>query len=105
MQSIDISTPLTKEQTDSLVNSIAEKIVARRLETPAILFLEMHKPLSFIASQATLVAMPFLAPFLGAEEINDLSKLLRNSENIDLLITRIEEKAFESSEIRNSDVG
>jgi len=90
---IDITTPLTKEELESLVNSVAARVVERRLETVAILLLEMHKPLSFVASQAVLVAMPMLGPLIGMDGMATLSRLLRDRENIELLITRIEEQA------------
>jgi hypothetical protein len=94
MNNIDITTPLTKEELDSIADTVAEKVVERRLETPAILFLEMHKPLTFIASQAVLVAMPMIGPVIGIDGMATLSKLLRDRENIELLISRIEEKAL-----------
>jgi len=93
MLGIDIDTPLTEEERDSLIDSIASVIVKRRLETPAILFLEANKPLSFVASQSVLVAMPFLAPLIGAQRTADFSKLLRDRANVDMLISRIEEMA------------
>ena len=93
MLGIDLYTDLTDEQRDAIVDSIARKIVQRRLEMPVILLLETHKPLSFLASQGLLVAMPFLIPLIGPERIADFSKLLRKRENIDLLIQRIENMA------------
>jgi hypothetical protein len=90
---VDIDTPLSESERDALIESIATAIVRRRLETPAILFLETHKPLSFIASQSALVAIPFLGPFIGAQRMADLSKLLRDRANIDALVARIEDMA------------
>ncbi|MGQ9454536.1 MAG: hypothetical protein ACUVRS_07135 [Armatimonadota bacterium] len=78
-----------------MVDSIARHIVNRKLEVPSVLFLEMHKPLSFVASQATIVAMPFLAPIVGARRLTDLSRLLAEREHIEILINRIEELAAE----------
>lgn len=94
----EISLPLSEEERDALINSISEKVVSRRLETPAVLFLEMHKPLSFLASQAALVAMPFLGPLVGAKGMTDLSKLLADRNNVDMLITRIEEMSVQTRE-------
>lgn len=90
---MDITEPLSQEELDSIINTVASKIVSMRLEVAAVLFLEMNKPLSFIASQSILVAMPFLSPLLGPQLVANVSKLLANSENIDLLITRIEDMA------------
>ncbi|MCE5199473.1 MAG: hypothetical protein ABFD54_06095 [Armatimonadota bacterium] len=96
MLDTDIQTPLSEEERDSLINSIAKKVADRRLETVAVLFLEMHKPLSFLASQAMLVSMPLAAPVFGPQNVADLSKLLRERENVELLISRIEEMAAEN---------
>jgi len=90
MFGVDIDTPLTPERRDEVIDALAHKIVGRRLEMPAVLFLDMHKPLSFIASQSLLVAMPLLGAIFGAQSVADISKLLRDRENLDLLITRIE---------------
>ena len=95
---VDIHAPIGCDERDSLIDSLAEKVVARRLETPAVLFLEMHKPLSFLASQTMLVAMPFLAPLIGGQRVADMSKLLQKRENIELLITRIETMAQDSKQ-------
>ncbi|MCE5323095.1 hypothetical protein LLG46_07245 [bacterium] len=101
---LEISLPLSEEERDSLINSISEKIVSRRLEAPAVLFLETHKPLSFIASQAALVAMPFLGPLVGAKGMADLSRLLADRHNVDLLIDRIEEMSLEAGQSQSQEV-
>ncbi len=95
MHGIDLTTPLTDAERDSLVDSIARAIVDRRLETPAVFFLEAHKPLSFVASQTMAVAVPLLGPLLGAQRMADLSKLLKDRENVELLLARIEDMASE----------
>jgi len=90
---IDLDSPLSIEDRDRMIDGLAAKIVGRGLETPAVLFLEMHKPLSYVASQAMLVALPFLGPVFGAQNAADVSKILKDRENLDLLIARIEEMA------------
>ncbi len=92
---VNFTEPLTPEEASALVDSIARYIVNRRLETPAVLFFEMHKPLSFLVSQAAIVAMPFLGPFIGARRMADLSRLLAERKYVELLISRIEELAVE----------
>jgi len=89
---------LSPEERDRMIEELAHKIVDRRLETPAILFLEMHKPVTFLASQSVLVASPFLVPLFGRDGVRRYSQLFSAQENVELLIRRIEELADERSE-------
>jgi hypothetical protein len=98
MYDVDLCTPLTDERRGEVIDSIARKIVGRHLETPAVLFLDMHKPLSFVASQAMLVGLPFLGVFFGAQPVADISKLLKDRENVEALIERIEEMSAENDD-------
>ncbi len=69
----------------------AQAIHKRKAETPAILFLEMHKPVAGLASQSLIVFSPFLAPFVGIGNVNNYSQLAQDREAIELLIRRLEE--------------
>ena len=87
---------LTIEQRDAMLDRVASAVSRRRMETPAILFLEMNKPLSFLAGQGLRVASPFLVPFVGFSGFDNaqaVSLLLEDRENIERLIQRIETKA------------
>lgn len=81
---------LSPEETDNIIESIAQDVVRRRLETPAILFLESHKPLSFVASQALVVGTPMLGSLFGVDKIRQYSGLLQSRDNIEKLLQRIE---------------
>lgn len=95
MPGVDITTPLTDQELSEIVDSVARAVINKRLEMPTVLFLEIHKPLSFIASQAVFVGMPFLAPLVGPQRMADFAKLISKRENIDMLISCIEKKAAE----------
>ena len=71
------------EQQEELIATLAQRIHQYRLETPAILFLEMHKPLAFIGSQAVLVAAPFLAPFLGMDRVEAFAELISTPDGVE----------------------
>jgi hypothetical protein len=81
---------LSPEETDNIIESIAQDVVRRRLETPAILFLESHKPLAFVASQALIVGTPVLGSLFGLDKIRHYSGLLQSRDNIEKLLQRIE---------------
>lgn len=81
----------TAEEVDALIEQVARWVDRRRLETPAILFLEAHKPFAFMGSQFLLVGTPLAAPLFGLQRMEQLYALLEKSENVDRLIRRIEE--------------
>ncbi|MCS7191211.1 MAG: hypothetical protein NZ843_06375 [Fimbriimonadales bacterium] len=83
--------PLSEAQKQELIDALATQIVRRGLSSPAILFLELHKPLAFIGSQAGIVFSPFLAPFFGFDKVDLYTQLLSDRENWDRLVERIEE--------------
>ncbi|GIV10368.1 MAG: hypothetical protein KatS3mg019_2459 [Fimbriimonadales bacterium] len=83
--------PLSEAQKQELIDALAQQVVKRGLSSPAILFLELHKPFAFIGSQAGVVFAPFLAPLLGFERLDRYTQLLSERENWDRLVERIEE--------------
>ncbi len=84
------SEDLTEQETKDLLDNLAEQIRKRRLEAPAIMFLEMNKPISRIAGNAMIVFSPFLAPIVGTQNVHNYSRLLMNSSNVESLIQRLE---------------
>lgn len=89
----DLGEPLSEKERDEMIEQIAMNIHRRRLETPAILFLEMHKPLSFFASQTLIVTSPLIAPIVGFGRIAAASRLLESRDNVELLVRRLEQLA------------
>ena len=81
---------LTEEETEQLIEKAASEIERRKLEVPAVLMLECHKPLAFVGSQTSLMMAPFIAPFLGFDFVNNYSRLFAKRENVERLLQRIE---------------
>ena len=80
------------EETETLLQKAAEEIRRRKLEAPAILFFEMHKPISNVMAHLTVASAPMLVPFLGFDFVNQYSNLLRKRDNVERLICMLEEK-------------
>lgn len=81
---------LTEDEEQKLINNIAKVVVDKGLEAPAIMFLEVARPLSFIASQLAMVALgplQWLFEFEGPK----YTGLFMNKENVSRIIDRIEE--------------
>jgi len=80
-----------------VIDKLARGIVARRLEAPAALFLELHRPIGFLFSQATLFARPFLSIFLPARDVEAAAEILDDPEAFERLLARIAELSAEES--------
>ena len=84
---------LTAEQRDAIVESFARKVVARGMDMPAVLMLEITKPVSFLFAQAVLIVAPLLYPFFETGRVDRFAGFVNSRENIEMLIGRIEELA------------
>lgn len=82
---------LSPEEEEALIEKAAAEIRKRKLNLPAMMFFEMHKPLSYVSSQAAIVFSPFLVPFVGFDFVNDYSRLFAKKENVEKLLQRLEE--------------
>jgi hypothetical protein len=82
--------PNTEEE-DRLLDRVAEQVVRRGLVTPAVFFLEMNRPLGFLAGQATHLLTPFLAALFGLKTVQALAALLEEPGSVDRLLDRIEQ--------------
>jgi hypothetical protein len=79
------------DEVNALLGKLAEGIVRRRMTTPAILALEMCRPLNFVGSQVMIALNPFVAAFFDASDYRKVALLLERDENLDRLLHRIEE--------------
>ena len=86
----DWSEDMPPEEADEIIRKVAYEIRKRKLETPAILLFESHKPLSYIGGQATLFFAPFLVPILGYNNVRNYGRLLNRRDSIDRLLEYLE---------------
>ncbi len=93
---------LSEEETDDLIERAANEIGRRKLEVPAVLFLELHKPLAFVGSQSSIMFAPFIAPFVGFDFVNNYSRLFAKRENVERLLQRIESGRTKASQVEES---
>lgn len=86
---------LPKDREREVIERIARRVISYGLEVPAVLFLELHKPLANILGHGLLFAFPFLAPFFGITALHEAGAILSTADGIEALIKRIEELASE----------
>jgi hypothetical protein len=86
---------LEPERRDFIINYMAEKIDKYAMGTPAIVFLEAGRPLSFIGGSIMWGAAPFLNIFVNDQYTREIALFLEDRKNIELLIQKIESLEFE----------
>lgn len=75
-----------------MVDKIATKVVKRRLSVPAILFMEVLKPLSFLGAQTLNFFGPIIESLMKKEnKYYNFTEFLEKRENIEKILLRIEE--------------
>ncbi|MEX0702638.1 MAG: hypothetical protein WD069_11130 [Planctomycetales bacterium] len=74
-----------------IVEALCREIVRRRLATPAIAFLEMSRPLNYVASQALAFFGPVLSAITDSRGHAHVSAFLERRGSIDWLLERIEQ--------------
>jgi len=87
---------ISEEDRDKIVEEIAQWIMKVGMGTPAILFLEAHKPLNRVAANLMHLTSPvagILAPLWDHYGV-----LLQDKENLEVLISRLEELERERGE-------
>jgi hypothetical protein len=75
---------------DELIRKLASKVHDRGLAAPAILFLELYKPFSYLSGQCMLLAQPLLDCFTGSFSIGQLAELLDDDQAVERLIRYLE---------------
>ena len=75
---------------------MATQIVRRGVAVPAIIALEMHRPLAFTLSQLTITLAPLFGPLLGVQRLQTLNRLLAEPDGVEALVRRIEDKETKS---------
>lgn len=81
------------EEDRALFAKLGAWLATRSLETPAILFLETVRPLSFVGAQGMHFLEPFARAIFDITEYERLARLLERRENIEVLVRAIEDAA------------
>jgi hypothetical protein len=74
-----------------IVDRLCQEVVRRRLTVPAIAFLEMSRPLNFVAANTLHYFAPILSALGTGEDHRRFAEFLERRGSIDHLCRRIEE--------------
>lgn len=81
---------LTPEEREKAIDAIVRRIRRYGLETPAIFFLEMHRPLAGFAGLASHAVTPLFGAFMGMELTEKYAALIGDRTAIDEIVSRLD---------------
>ena len=74
----------------AVVDKVAKAIARRRLTTPALMFLELSRPLNYVTAQAMHFIQPIAAIVLDTKGMELFAQFLEHRGSVDVLCRRIE---------------
>jgi hypothetical protein len=81
---------LDAQRRQELIDRFARRLAGLGMTAPAILFLEMHKPLAFLGAQLLWAAQPFLNIAFDPDDVRDFTTIIEDRAGIEQLIDRLE---------------
>ncbi len=85
-----LNDPSLSDDDLAFIKRIARKIHDSGLITPAILFLEMMKPLALIGSHAAIFFGPILSAFIRADGYYRAVEIFESPDHVEILICELE---------------
>jgi hypothetical protein len=89
-----VEKPGAVEPTDAqrrVVERVVAEVRRRGLTTPAIVFLEMSRPLNYVSAQAMHFFQPIVAAILDTAAYDHFTEFLEHRGSIEYLVARLEE--------------
>lgn len=86
----------------ALLDKGADIIVKRRMEVPAVMFLQTLTPVGYIGSQVMIALKPFLGNSLKEGEYDMMTGIFERRGACDVFIKRIERKVAQRDEREGS---
>lgn len=78
------------DRQQAIVERISQEVVKRHLTTPALMMLEMSRPLNYVGSQGLHFFMPMLSAITDASGIEEFARFLEQRGSIDYISDRLE---------------
>ncbi len=72
-----------------LIERVADFLGGRGLTAPAVMLLEVGRPLNFVGSQLLLFLSPFISLIFNPDELKRFTRLLAKRRSIDALVEAI----------------
>ena len=75
---------------EQIIERVARRIAGLGMTAPAVLFLEMTKPMAFLWAQLLATLEPFLSVALDGADLRDFAEIVEDRTGLEQLIARLE---------------
>jgi hypothetical protein len=93
IETVEVAVP--NEAQGAIVEKLCAEVVRRRMSTPALLMLEMSRPLNYVSAQFLHFAQPILSIVTDTAGYRQFTDFLERRGSIEYICTRLE--ALETS--------
>lgn len=94
--------PTLSEKDKAFITRLAKRIQQSGFVTPAILFLEMTKPLALLGSHAMVFFGPIINSFIKTDGYYHAAELFEEPDTVEFLLSEIERLDKKDSEIERA---
>lgn len=88
-----------------IVDRVCRSVAGRGLAQPALLYLEVARPLNYLSAQAMHFFRPIVTALLSAEEYDEFAAFLEKRGSVDYLVAQLEhfEQQYETRRSRGGE--
>ena len=95
----------SEEEISNFINTFAKAVVKRGMTVPAVMTLEMVKPLSFIGHTSLVMFGPVLEMIIDPVKMEKLQAITADRDNIEKLMVSIENLERKKNDIKEGESG
>ena len=85
------------EKTEETINRICREVVRRQMVVPALMLLEMSRPLNYLGSQALHFFQPFASVLVDSSAWGRFAAFLEQRGSVEFMIQRLEDLNAENA--------
>ena len=96
----ELSSKFSSEELDEFINSLAKLIVSKQMSAPAIMTLEMAKPLSLVGQSTLMLFGPLLDLIFDSVKMEKFQAVIGDRNRIEQLMNTIEDLELNNKETK-----
>ena len=97
---VEVSSKFSSEELDEFINTLAKLVVDKHMSAPAVMTLEMIKPLSLLGQSALMIFGPLIDMIFDPVKMEKFQAVIGDRKRIEQLMTAIEDFELNKKETK-----